>query len=460
MVVGEFTQEADVVIIGGGPGGYSAAFRAAELGASVTIVDDRPALGGVCLHEGCIPSKTLLYAVQLLRNAKRASAFGIEFGEPKLNINTLRAAVQQTVDQLAKGLAGLCRKHKIELITGTAHFDDSRSLTVANGNITRLRFRRAVIATGSTATAHDKLPFDLPGVLSPAAAMRLENIPKTMLVVGDDYKAVEIASIYAGLGCEVTLVTERGRILADADDDIIRPLARALSEELTEMCTEVQIESVEASGERVKVAMSGATKPSRDTFDAVVATAGQQANVSSLRLEKTSVRVGEDGFIEVQDQLRTSDARIFAVGDVTGRELLADKAIAQGRVCGEVLAGWDSYYDARVVPMVVFTDPNVAWCGLTETAAKEQGRAIAIKKMPWGASGRAAGMRRTEGMTKLICEEDSEFVLGVGIVGTNAAEMIGEAALAIEMGATITDLAATIHPHPTTCELLSDAARQ
>lgn len=459
MVVGEFTQEADVVIIGGGPGGYSTAFCAAELGASVTIVDDRPALGGVCLHEGCIPSKTLLHAVQLIRSAKRAAAFGIEFDEPKLNINTLRASVNEVIDQLAKGLAGLCKKNKVEIVTGAAHFDDSRSITVANGNITRLRFRRAVVATGSRPVTHSNISFDTPGVMSAMQAMHLERVPKTMLVVGDNYKAIETASIYAGLGSEVTLVTEGARFLPDADEDIVRPLMRVLADELTETCAEARIEKAEQTKGGVKVSIAGKVKPKRDTFDAVVVAIGQQANVSSLKLETTGVKLRDDGFIAVDDQLRTSDPRIFAVGDVTGPDLLADKAIAQGRVCGEVIAGHESHFDARVVPMVVFTDPNVAWCGLTETSAKRDGREITIKKIPWGASGRAAGMKRTDGMTKLITEKGSEFVLGVGIVGANAAEMIGEAALAIEMGATVTDLAATIHPHPTTCELLSDAAR-
>jgi len=459
MVVGSFSQETDLLIIGGGPGGYSAAFRAAELGVKTTIVDRREALGGVCLHEGCIPSKTLLHAVQCIRQAETARSFGISFSQPDIDLDELRQWVQRTVATLAKGLGGIGKKLKVEQATGIAHFDDSRNVTVTNGDTVRLRFRRAVIATGSKAKEHPLLTFDLPGVWKPTEAVQLPSVPKSLLIVGENYMSIELACIYAGLGSDVTLVTESDRLLPAADEDLLRVALRSLKDELTEICTGVSVIDVEANDDGVHLKFSGDNQPKRSDFDAVIVSIGQVGNVDGLALNTTQVKMTDDDFVTIDEQMRTTDPRIFAVGDVTGPDLLADKAIAQGRVCAEVAAGWDSVFDARVIPMVAFTEPNIAWAGLTEQTAKAEGRAISVRKIPWGASGRAAGMKRTEGMTKLICEKDSELVLGVGIVGTNAAEMIGEAALAIEMGATITDLAATVHPHPTTCELISEAAR-
>lgn len=459
MVVGSFSQETDVVVIGGGPGGYSAAFRAAELGQRVTIVDSRDALGGTCLHEGCIPSKSLLHAVQCIRQAGHAKEFGITFGEPQIDVDALRGSVQATIGQLTKGLGGLAKKLSVEPVTGLATFDDSRNVTVTNGNTMRLHFRRAIIATGSQPREHEALPWSMTRVWTPPQSMAVPSVPKTMLVVGENYMAVEIAMIYAGLGSQVTLMTQQPRLLPDADEDLVRPLLRSIKGELAELCTGCRVRGADESGDALTVRYEGEAQPKRDTFDAAVVAIGQQARLDRLGLEKTSARLREDGFVQVDEQMRTTDARIFAVGDVTGPDLLADKAIAQGRIAAEVAAGWDSMFDAQVIPMVVFTDPNIAWCGVTETAAKRMGRAVTVKKTPWGASGRAAGMHRTEGLTKLICADGSELVIGVGIVGANAAEMIGEAALAIEMGATATDLALTIHPHPTTCELISETAR-
>ncbi len=459
MVVGSFSQETDVVVIGGGPGGYSAAFRAAELGQRVTIVDDRDALGGACLHDGCIPSKTLLHAVQCIRQAERAKDFGITFGAPTIDIDALRESLSGTVKQLARGLSGLATKLKVESVSGLAKFDDSRNVTVTNGNTTRLHFRRAIIATGTLDREHEVLPFSMQCVWRPSDAMHLPEVPERMLVIGNEYSAVEIAMIYAGLGSQVTLVTECERVLPDADEDLVRPLVRTMKNELSELCFGCLVTGVDETDAGMHVRYEATTPPSRELFDVIVNVTGRAGRTDKLGLEKTSVRRGDDGFLQIDEQLRTTDPRIFAVGDVTGPGFLADKAIAQGRVAAEVAAGWESGFDAQAVPMVVFTDPNVAWCGVTEAAAKQAGRAITVKKTPWGASGRAASMKRTEGMTKIICDEASEFVIGVGIVGPNAAEMIGEAALAIEMGATVTDLALTIHPHPTTCELLSETAR-
>lgn len=460
MVVGSFSQETDLLVIGGGPAGYSCAFRAAELGLKTAIVDTRELLGGVCLHEGCIPSKTLLNAVQCIHQAMRAQSFGITFGEPAVDVDQLRDWVSTTVEQLAKGLTGIRKKLDVEQAVGIAHFDDARNVTVTNGNTARLRFRRAVVATGSKPKEHPVLRFDLPNVWTPNTAVTLPRVPKSLLVCGENYMAVELACVYAGLGSEVTIVTSEPRLLPSADEDLMRVLMRSLRHELTEIRPGVSIENVDATDDAVSVTFAGEQTPQRTRFDAAIVSIGQRGNVDGLALEQTSVAAGDDGFIAVNEQLRTNNPRILAAGDVTGPDLLADKAIAQGRVAAEVAAGWDSVFDPRVVPMVAFTDPNIAWCGLTERAAKNEGRNISVKTIPWGASGRAASMKRTEGVTKLICDHDSELVLGIGIVGANAAEMIGEAALAIEMGATVTDLAATIHPHPTTCELLSEAAQQ
>jgi dihydrolipoamide dehydrogenase len=425
----------------------------------VIIVDPREALGGVCLHEGCVPSKTLLHIADVINLANAGDRFGIEFGEPSIDFEQVRAWNRQAIDRLTAGLESLRKKHGVELVRGRACFEDSRNLHVVDGPVPRIRFRRAIIATGSRAIAHPALPFDVGRILTPDEAVTLLIRPTTLLVVGCDYMAVEVASIYCALGAAVTLVDAGDRLLPEADADIVRPLEQSLKKSLAGVNLKTGIERASV-GSAIEVTFTGAAPPARTQFDAAVICLGRRANIDDLRLDRTGATTDDGGSVIIDAQMRTTDPRVYAVGDVTGPPLLANRAIHQGRACAEIIAGRAAAFDATVFPMVVFTDPQVAWVGLTEQQAKAEGVEHAARKIPWGASGRAVGMGRMDGVTKLIYDPTSRLVLGVGIAGVGASEMIAEAALALEMGATITDLAVTLHPHPTRCELLSDAAWQ
>ncbi len=459
MVVGEFTQEANLVIIGAGPGGYSAAFRAAELGLNPVIVDSRKDLGGICLHAGCIPSKTLLHIAETINIGKRAEAFGVSYGEPRIDLDKVRAWVSQTTDRLASGLANRAKNLGVEIVTGRATFDDGRSLSIHGGSVPRFRFRRAILAVGARAIEHAAAPFDNRLIIDPWQALRLERVPARLLVIGAGAPAVELASIYAALGSRVTLAFEQAQCLPAADTDLVRPLQRQLAERLKAVMPGATVAEMRVVAEEVKATFISGDKSESQAFDAVIVALGQRGNTGDLGLENTKVKIDAEGFVEIDEQMHTTEPRIMAVGDVTGRPWTADRALAQGRVAAEVAAGWNSAFDARAVPRVAFTDPQIAWCGLTEAQANSQGVAHKVAKIPWGASGRAVGMNRADGLTKLIYDPDTKMVLGVGIVGAGAAEMIGEGALAVEMGVELDDLAGTIHPHPSMCELLGDAAR-
>lgn len=459
MVVGEFTQEANLVILGAGPGGYSAAFRAAELGLHPVLVDSRKDLGGICLHAGCIPSKTLLHVAEAVYFGQRAAALGVEYPPPRLDLDKVRAWVRQTTDRLAAGLASRAKKLGVEIVVGRATFDDGRNLSIHGGSVPRLKFRRAILAVGARAVDHPALAFDGRLVLDPWQALQVERVPPRLLVVGAGAPAVELASIYAALGSKVTLAFEPSQCLPAADPDLVRPLERQLAERLNAVKAGCTIQESRVVGEEVRITLTAGDNREAQTFDAAIVALGQRGNTGDLGLENTKVKIDAEGFVEIDEQMHTTESRIMAVGDVTGPPWTADRALAQGRVAAEVAAGWNSAFDARAVPRVAFTDPQIAWCGLTEAQANSQGVAHKVAKIPWGASGRAVGMNRADGLTKLIYDPDTKMVLGVGIVGAGAAEMIGEGALAVEMGVELDDLAGTIHPHPSMCELLSDAAR-
>lgn len=458
MVVGEFTQEADLVVIGAGPGGYAAAFRAAELGVSTVVVDASGEFGGVCLHRGCIPSKTLLHVAETLHVREHARQLGITFGEPAVDLHVMRQWINQTRATLAKGLAATAKRLDVEMIQGRASFADSRSLNVVDGAVPRIRFRRAIIATGTRPMSHSALPFDGELIFDPSDAMEFDTIPERLLIVGGGYMAIELASVFAALGSEVTLAHAGDRWLPEVDADLARPLVRVMSKRLSAMTLNVQVAEATPRDTTVEVRFTGQEAPASTTFDRVIVATGREADVSALHLDRTQVQQNDTGFIRVDEQLRTTDPRIFAVGDVAGGALLADIALAQGRLVGEVIAGWNATLDVRAVPAVIFSDPQIAWCGLTEGEAKARGIVHEIVKVPWGASGRAVSMGRTDGVTKIIYDPDAKLILGVGIAGKNAAELISEGALAIEMGAVLDDLAETIHPHPTVSELISEAA--
>jgi dihydrolipoamide dehydrogenase len=458
MVVGEFTQEIDLLVIGGGPGGYTAAFRASALGVSTMIVDSRDALGGVCLHEGCVPSKAMLHAAEVIQLAEHAERFGVSFGAPSVDFDTLGRWVAQTVGRLAGGLEHRAKKYGARRITGRASFEDSRHVAIPGSEAPRVKFKHAIIATGTVARSHPVLPFDGTVVLRPTDATTPRRAPATMLIVGSGYMAVEAAVIWAALGTRITLVSPEPRLLPEVDADLLRPLERRLKSVVEEIAIGVDIGDATVTEHSVAVRYEGGSPPARTEFDAAIVAIGQDGATADLNLGAVKVTPAADGCLDVDEQLRTMNPRILAVGDVTGHPMLADRAIHQARIAAEAVADWGSAFDARVVPKVIFTDPQIAWCGLTQAEAEREGIAHAVRKLPWGASGRAAGMGRMDGVTKLIHDPDTKLILGVGITGPHAGELIAEGCLAIEMGAELIDLARTIHPHPTLSELLSDAA--
>jgi len=462
MVVGEFTQETDLVIIGGGPAGYAAAFRAAELGVQTVIVDSRRdgALGGVCLHEGCIPSKTLLHVAEMIDQAEHPTQLGVSFGKPKIDLAAIRSWKENSIKKLAAGLESQCKKHGVERIQGRAHFEDSRNIALLDSTIPRIRFRRALLAVGATPKVHANIPFDGNLILTPGEALKIDLVPKSLLIVGDDYMAVELAAIYSSLGSAVTLASPAERLLPEVDIDLARPLIKRLESRLSGLHNGIAVAKAEIDGKIARVKFEGPEAPKSGKFELVIVANGHVGNTRGLQLEKTKVELDSNEFVGIDAHMRTADPRIFAAGDVTGAPLLADKALHQGRIAAEVIAGKATMFDARVIPTAIFTDPQIAWCGLIEEDAKRQGVEYAVARIPWGASGRAVGMGRSEGLTKIIYDPHSQVIFGIGMVGFNACELIAEGALAIEMGAVLTDLAATIHPHPTVSELISDVARQ
>ncbi len=458
MVVGEFTQETDLLIIGGGPGGYSAAFRAAQLGIQTTLVEAADGLGGVCLHRGCIPSKTLLHVGDLIEQAARAEQFGVKFSKPEVDLAQVRKWKDNVIAKLTGGLAGQAQRLGVERVTGRARFEDSRHVAVEGGETGRIKFRRALVATGSVSVRLRGIEIDSPKVMHSSGALRLEEVPEHLLVIGGGYIGLELGSVYAALGSEVTVVEMMPSLLPGADADLVRPLAKRMRELLAEVCLNTKVTGMKDVQGGVEVTFEGKSVPKRSVFSRVLVSVGRRPNTENLGLEKTQAKLSDRGFIEVDRGFRTADSRIYAIGDVIGDPMLAHKASHEGRVCADILAGHDAVFDARAIPAVVFTDPEIAWCGLTESEAKADGRKVAIKKIPWGAAGRAVAMGRSDGLTKILFDPESQRVLGVGMCGPHAGEMIAEGVLAIEMGAVATDLASTIHPHPTLSEMMGEVA--
>lgn len=458
MVVGELTEESQLVVIGGGPGGYVAAFKAADLGVETTLIDQNPMLGGVCLRVGCIPSKALLHVAHLIESAHEAEAFGVSFKKPSIDVDKVRSWKQSVVDRLCGGINQLAKSRKIRVVSGRASFEDSRTIRIEGGDVGRLKFKNAIIATGSR-------PKFLPESLVPrdccvdsTGALALEDIPKKLLVIGGGYIGLELGQVYAALGSKVTVIEALDRILINADPDLARPLEARLKKQFERIITSARLESVKRSGKSVDVTYTKDGKTETDKFDRVLVSVGRAPSSENLGLEHTKVKVNERGFIEVNEQLQTTDKRIFAIGDVAGDPMLAHKASREGIVAAEVIAGHNVAFDARAIPAVVYTSPELAWVGLTESEAKAQGLEFKVGKFPWGASGRAIAMGRPEGLTKVIADAKTRRVIGVGIVGEHAGDLISEAALAIEMGAEADDLAMTIHPHPATSETVMEAA--
>lgn len=459
MVMGEFTQETDVLVVGGGPGGYAAAFRAADLGRDVTLVDAGGKLGGVCLFRGCIPSKTLLKVAELLYDAGRAHEMGITFGRPEVDLARLRQWKNQVVERLSNGLMELARKRGVQVVRGRAHFESPHRVRLRDAEVGRIKFRHAVIATGSRARPLQGMPFTTGSrIMGSAGSLALAHLPVRLLVVGGGYVGVELGSVYAALGSRVTLVEESDGLMAGADRDLVQPLAARLEESFEAIHYRTRVAEVREDDDGVEVRFEGDPAPARRRFDRVLVAVGRIPNSDDLGLDVIGVARDESGFVMVDERRRTNVDNIYAVGDVAGGMMLAHKAMHEGKVAAEAIAGQPSAFDFQAIPSVVYTDPQIAWCGITEAESRRSSLAVKVSRFPWLASGRAVLMGLPKGLTKVIIDAETQRVLGVGIVGRDAGEMIAEGALAVEMGALAQDLALTMHPHPTLSESEAEAA--
>ena len=450
-----------IAVVGGGPGGYAATFLAADLGMKVTLIDPEVNPGGVCLYRGCIPSKALLHVAKLIEESEQAKNWGIEFSAPKINLEQLRGWKESVVKRLTGGLGQLSKQRKVQYIQGKAGFDSSTKLRVtkADGSQESLTFDRILLATGSRPSVIPSLKLNSPRMLDSTGALDLQDIPKTLLVVGGGYIGLELGSVYGALGTKVTVVEMLPGLLPGADRDLVLPLHKRLEKMFDGIWLNTTVKSLKQESGGIRATFDGADVKEREkVFDKVLVSVGRKPNSEIPGLDKTRVHVDPKGFIQVNKQLQTDDPSIFAIGDVVGEPMLAHKAMHEGRTAIEAMAGRKVGFEPHAIPAVVFTDPEVAWAGLTETQAKEAGREIAVAKFPWGASGRAITLDRPEGLTKLILDPKTERILGVGIVGAGAGELIAEGVLAIEMAALAGDLELTIHPHPTLSETVMNAA--
>jgi dihydrolipoamide dehydrogenase len=451
----------NIAVVGAGPGGYAAAFLAADLGMSVTLIDPEVNPGGVCLYRGCIPSKSLLHIAKLIEESHEATKWGIEFGAPKIDLNRLRSFKENVVKKLTGGLGILSKQRKVKYVQGRAAFENSSTLRVtkSDGSEESLSFDRIILATGSRPAVIPTFKLDTPRIMDSTGALNLEDIPSTLLVVGGGYIGVELGSVYAALGTRVTVVEMLPGLLPGADRDLVLPLHKRLEKMFDAILLNTTVAAVTDEGSAIRAtlkAQDGGTQ--EKLFDRVLVSVGRKPNSEIPGLDKTQVKVGPKGFIQVNQQLQTGDPSISAIGDVVGEPMLAHKAMHEGRTAVEAIAGHRVAFEPAAIPAVVFTDPEVAWAGLTETQAQNENREVKVAKFPWAASGRAATIDRTEGMTKIIFDPHTERVLGVGIVGVSAGEMIAECVLAIEMAALAHDVAKTIHPHPTLSETVMNAA--
>ncbi len=450
-----------IAVIGGGPGGYAAAFLAADLGMKVTLIDQELNPGGVCLYRGCIPSKALLHVAKLIDESRHAKNWGIEFGEPKIDVTRLRSFKEGVVNKLTGGLGQLSKQRKVQYIQGKAAFENSNTIRVSkvNGGDESLNFDRIIIATGSRPAVIPSLKLDTPRMMDSTGALNLKDVPGNLLVVGGGYIGLELGTVYAALGSKVTVVEMTAGLLPGADRDLVLPLHKRIEKNFESILLNTTVTSVkeEANGIRVSFKSVDDTQ-SEKLFEKVLVSVGRKPNSEISGLDKTQVKIGERGFIQVNKQLQTNDPAIYAIGDVVGEPMLAHKASHEGRTAVEAIAGHKVAFEPNAIPAVVFTDPEIAWCGLTETQAQKENREIKVAKFPWAASGRAMTIDRPEGMTKLIFDPQTERVLGMGIVGAGAGELIAEGVLAVEMAATATDIALSIHPHPTLSETVMESA--
>jgi len=452
--------KADLVVVGAGPGGYTAAFYAADKGRKVVLVEQDRRLGGVCLNRGCIPSKALLHATGLLREVKASSSLrGIAFGEPTVNLERLRGWKESILERLAQGLQGLGRRRGVEVVQGRGRFEDSHTLQVETSDgVRRLSYQAAILAVGSKPAMPLAFALGDRRIMTSTEALGLEDIPDELLVIGGGYIGMELGTVYAALGSRVVLVEALDTILAGVDADLVQPIMRSAEQAFREVRLSTTVVKLATSGNQVKVTCEADGKPYEERYDRVLVSVGRVPNCDGLGLERTQVERDDKGFIQVNARQQTTDPAIYAIGDVTGGALLAHKASKEARIAVEVITGEPRAVEQIVMPAVVFTDPEVAWCGLTESEAKAKGLKVQVVTFPWSASGRAVSLDRPDGLTKLVIEPETERILGVGIVGVGAGELISEGVLAIEMGASARDLAEAVHPHPTLSETLMECA--
>jgi dihydrolipoamide dehydrogenase len=456
-------QKLRIAVVGGGPGGYAAAFLAADLGMQVTLIDPEANPGGVCLYRGCIPSKALLHVAKLIEESEQAKNWGIEFAAPKIDVARLRSWKEGVVRKLTGGLGQLSKQRHVEYIQGRAAFENSNTLRISKTDSTEtvLSFDRIILATGSRPAIIPAFKLDSPRLMDSTGALDLEDIPGSLLVVGGGYIGLELGSVYAALGTRVTVVEMLPGLLPGADRDLVLPLHKRLEKMFERILLNTTVASLKEDGAGIRAMFEGAAIQDNDrekVFDRVLVSVGRKPNSEIPGLDTTQVQVSPRGFIEVNKQLQTADPYIYAIGDVVGEPMLAHKASHEGRTAVEAIAGHKVAFEPAAIPAVVFTDPEVAWCGLTESQAEKENREIKVAKFPWGASGRAVTLDRPEGMSKLLIDPKTERVLGVGIVGVGAGELIAEGVLAIEMAARASDVAMTIHPHPTLSETVMESA--
>lgn len=453
------TIKTDIVVVGAGPGGYAAAFYAADQGKKVILIEKDPKLGGVCLNRGCIPSKALLTATKAIKEARESAHRGITFAEPTIDLAKLRDWKNSIITKLSGGVASLAKMRGVEVMHARGYFEGSQLLRVETDQGQKfISYDKAIIAVGSRASLPKAFDLGNPRVMTSRGALEVEDIPENLLVVGGGYIGMELGTVYAGLGSKVVVIEAMDTLLAGADPDLARPVAAYAKKAFKEVRLKAKVLAMATVGKQIKVTSEYNGQKLEELYDRVLVAVGRGPNAEDLGLENTKVTRDEKGFIKINAQQQTEDPNIYAIGDVAGGIMLAHKASKEARIAVEVITGEQSAFEKIVIPAVVFTDPEVAWAGLTEAEAKKQGREVKIAKFPWGASGRALTFDRPDGLTKLIIDPETERILGMGIVGHGAGELIGEGTLAIEMGATVKDLAETVHPHPTLSETLMESA--
>ena len=449
----------EVLVLGAGPGGYTAAFRAADLGKKVTLVERYESLGGVCLNVGCIPSKALLHTAAIINEAEHMKANGVDFGKPEIKLDGINGFKNKVVTKLTGGLKQLAKQRKVEVVTGVGEFIDANNLLVVNeGTETRIQFEHCVIAAGSQATQIPSFPNDDERLMDSTDALELSDVPKKLLIIGGGIIGLEMATVYDALGSEITVVEFMDNLIPGCDKDLVRPLNKIISKRYNAIYLSTKVTEIKAQKNGLKVSFEGKKAPDPQVYDKVLVAVGRRPNGLKIGAENAGVKIDEAGFIQVDNQMRTNVANIFAIGDIVGNPMLAHKATHEAKVAAEVISGMKSWFEPMTIPSVAYTDPEIAWMGLTETEAKSQGIEYVKGAFPWAASGRALGLDRDEGLTKILFDKETKRILGAGIVGPNAGELIAEAVLALEMGADAEDIGLTIHAHPTLSETLNFAA--